>query len=315
MSCKLLSLAGTLGLAALLLTHSARASDIQELTLTAAGHRWTYYLHVPDAVRGKAAPLVLVFHGAGGGGRAYLEKNGWLAQSTRAGFVVAAPDGLPAWPTRSASFLFNPRVWNSGQLQAESPRSKVDDMAFVNALLDDIAMRGTIDPNRVFATGHSNGAGMTFMIGARLSTRFAALATVMGQNTVPDPQPVRALPTLVMLGTDDPLNPTQGGTRKLPWGSSTVPPPAEGIAAWSRVLGCAPAAQTVRDDAEVRAERYGDCRDGAQVLVWNIKGQGHAWPGGQDSGLPASVMGPNPTRINATREIWSFFASSVPATN
>ena len=315
MPCQSPSFASTLGLAALLLAHSAWASDIQELTLTADGHRWTYYLHVPDAVRGKAAPLVLVFHGAGGGGRAYLEKNGWLTESTRGGFVVAAPDGLPARPNLPANFLLNPRVWNSGQLQADSPRSKVDDMAFVNALLDDIAKRDTIDPKRIFATGHSNGAGMTFMVGARLSTRFAALATVMGQNSVTDAQPLRALPTLVMLGTDDPLNPTQGGTRKLPWGNSTVPPPAQGLAAWSHALGCTASAQTVRDDADVRAERYGDCRNGAQVLVWNIKGQGHAWPGGQDSGLPASVMGPNPTRINATREIWSFFASSVPAAN
>ena len=87
-----------------------------------------------------------------------------------------------------------------------------------------------------------------------------------------------------------------------------MPPPAVGIQAWRHALGCAPAAQTVRDDGYVRAERYGDCRDGAQVLVWNIKGQGHAWHGGKDSGLPESVMGPNPTRIDATREIWKFFA-------
>lgn len=300
------------GFVALLWMHCAVAADIQELTLQAADHRWTYYLHVPEQVRSKAAPLVLVFHGAGGNGRAYLEKNGWLAQSMRAGFVVAAPDGLPAGPDMPANFLLNPRLWNSGQLQADSPRSKVDDMAFVAALLDDIANRTPIDRQRVFATGHSNGAGMSFMVGARLSTRFAALATVMGQNSVTDVQPVRALPTLVMLGTDDPLNPTQGGMRKLPWGSSSVPPPAMGIAAWGRALGCAPAAQTVRDDADVRVERYGDCRDGAQVLVWNIKGQGHAWPGGQDSGLPASVLGPNPTRVDATGEIWKFFSTIAP---
>lgn len=305
-------LTALLGLLALLGTHGATAAEIQELTLNVADHRWTYYLHVPDAARGHPAPLVLVFHGAGGSGRTYLEKNGWLAESTRAGFVVAAPDGLPVRPGMPVNFLLNPRVWNSGQLQAGMPRSKIDDAAFVATLLDDIASRAAITPQQVFATGHSNGAGMTFLVGARLSTRFAALATVMGQNSVADAQPARALPTLVMLGTDDPLNPTQGGMRTLPWGRSTVPPPAEGIAAWSRALGCAPATRTVRDDADVRVERYGDCRDGAQVLVWNIKGQGHAWPGGQESGLHASVMGPNPTRINATREIWTFFSTIAP---
>lgn len=303
-----------LALLALTWVHVAVAADLQTLTVNAADHRWTYYLHVPDSARGKPAPLVLVFHGAGGNGRDYLVKNGWLAQSTRAGFAVAAPDGLPVRPSAPANFLLNPRVWNSGQLQADSPRSTIDDAAFVAALLDDIASRTAIDPLRIFATGHSNGAGMTFLVGTKLSTRFAALATVMGQNSVTDARPPRALPTLVMLGTDDPLNPTSGGMRTLPWGRSSVPPPAQGIHAWGHALGCAPIAATLRDDADVRVDRYGDCRDGAQVQVWNIKGQGHAWPGGQDSGLPASVMGPNTTRIDATREIWNFFvASSAPS--
>jgi polyhydroxybutyrate depolymerase len=289
---------------------AASASDagkIQELELSSQGHRWTYHLYTPTAIRGKAVPLVLVFHGAGGNGRTYLEKNGWIGESERGGFAVAAPDGLPAFPSLPSNFRFNPRLWNSGQLKPESPRAKINDITFVEALLDDITQREKIDSQRVFAAGHSNGAGMTFLVGARLSTRFAALATVMGQNSVTDARPQRSLPTFVMLGTDDPLNPLGGGTRQLPWGNSTVPPPADGIAAWSSALGCAPVAQTVRADAGVRAERYGDCRDGAQLLVWYLLGQGHAWPMGKDSGLPESVMGPNPTRINATHEIWEFF--------
>ncbi len=182
-------------------------------------------------------------------------------------------------------------------------------MAFVTAMLDDIAHREHIDTNRVFATGHSNGAGMTFMVGSKLSQRFAALATVMGQNSTTNPKPERALSTLILLGMNDPLNPMEGGTRELPWGKSTVPPPMQGIDAWSKALGCSGTAQLERDDDVVLEKRYGACRDGAYVTVWLIKGQGHAWPGGQDSGLPESVMGPNTTRINATREIWSFFAT------
>jgi len=290
--------------------NSAGAAEVQKLSVQAEGHGWTYHLYVPDRVRASSVPLVVVFHGAGGDGRAYLEKDGWLAQSEHAGFAVAAPDGLPALPAQPASFRLNPRLWNSGQLKPTTLRGRIDDMAFVTAMLDDIVNRVHIDANRVFATGHSNGAGMTFMVGAKLSKRFAALATVMGQNSTTNPQPERALPTLVLLGTNDPLNPMEGGTRELPWGRSTIPPPMQGIDAWSQGLGCAAAAQLERDDDMVQVKRYGACRDGATVAVWLIKGQGHAWPGGQDSGLPESVLGPNSSRIHATREIWSFFSTS-----
>ena len=289
--------------------NGACAAEIQNLSVQAEGHKWTYHLYVPDRVRAAKVPLVVVFHGAGGNGRAYLEKNGWLGQSEQAGFAVAAPDGLPALPYWPANFQINPRLWNSGQLKPGSPRGKIDDMAFVTAMLGDIEQRVQIDSKRVFATGHSNGAGMTFMVGSKLSKRFAALATVMGQNSTTNAQPERALPTLVLLGTSDPLNPMEGGTRKLPWGKSTVPPPMQGIDAWSKAMGCSATAQLERDDDVVLEKRYGTCRDGATVTVLLIKGQGHAWPGGQDSGLPESVLGPNTTRINATREIWSFFAT------
>ncbi len=291
----------------LVLARVAGAAGIEKMSLRAAGHTWDYYMYVPDRIRTTEAPLVVVFHGAGGGGRAYLEKNGWLAQSEAAGFVVAAPDGLAALPSLPANFRLNPRLWNSGQLKATSPRGKIDDIAFVGALLDDVAQHARVDPRRIFATGHSNGAGMTFLVGSRLSTRFAALAPVMGQNSTTGAAPQRALPTLVMLGTNDPLNPLEGGERELPWGRSTVPPPVQGILAWGKALGCSETARLERDDATVRIESYTACRDGASVTLWMLKGQGHAWPGGQDSGLPESVLGPNTTRINATKEIWKFF--------
>lgn len=288
---------------------SARADDIQKLELKNQGHTWTYYLHTPAQLQDHPAPLVVIFHGAGGNGRDYLTKNGWVARSDQAGFVVAAPDGLPALPRMPANFRLNPRLWNSGQLGPQSPRAKIDDVAFTVALLDDIARHAPINPRRVFATGHSNGAGMTYRVGGMLSERFAAVATVMGLNTTPEAHPVHGLPTLTLLGTLDPLNPLQGGTRALPWGRSTVPPPSEGIAAWAHSLGCTQAAVTEQDTPDLRIDKFGNCRDGATFTIWFLKGQGHAWPGGQESGLPESVMGPNTTKVNATDVIWQFFAS------
>jgi len=283
-------------------------ASIQDLEIKAEGHTWTYHLHVPLKARSASAPLVLVFHGAGGNGKDYLTKNGWVALSEKEGFLVAAPDGLPALPRLPASFRMNPRLWNSGQLNANMPRAKINDISFVKALLDDIAYRTSVDKNRIYATGHSNGAGMTFKIGAELSSHFAGIATVMGLNTSEGAEPTIALPTLMLIGTRDPLNPIDGGERQLPWGKSTLPPISHGIQAWSQSLNCTTPAVQERDDDQVTIERFNQCRDGANYTIWYLKGQGHAWPGGQDSGLPDSVMGPNITRVNATDLIWQFFS-------
>jgi len=287
----------------------ALAATVQHLEIVAEGHTWTYHLHVPLQARSGGAPLVVVFHGAGGNGKDYLTKNGWAALSEQKGFVVAAPDGLPALPRLPANFRINPRLWNSGQLNANSPRAKINDMVFVRALLDDVAQRTSVDKNRIYATGHSNGAGMTFKIGAGLSSLFAGIATVMGLNTSEGAHPTKALPTLMLIGTSDPLNPIEGGERQLPWGKSTVPRVSQGILAWSQSLNCTTPAVQELDDDQVTVERFIHCRDGATFTVWYLKGQGHAWPGGQASGLPESVMGPNVTHVNATALIWEFFSS------
>ena len=287
----------------------AWGAAVQNLEVKAEGHTWTYHLHVPLQANSGSAPLVVVFHGAGGNGKDYLTKNGWAALSEQEGFVVAAPDGLPALPRLPANFRINPRLWNSGQLNAKSPRAKIDDMAFVKALLNDVAQRTAVDINRIYATGHSNGAGMTFKIGAELSSHFAGIATVMGLNTSEGARPTKALPTLMLIGTRDPLNPIEGGERQLPWGRSTVPKISQGIEAWSRSLDCVTPAVQERDDDQVTVERFNPCRDGATYTIWYLKGQGHDWPGGQTSGLHESVMGPNVTRVNATALIWQFFSN------
>lgn len=290
---------------------AAWADSVQDLEIKVDGHTWTYHLHVPRQASSSAAPLVFVFHGAGGNGRDYLTKNGWVALSDKEGFVVVAPDGLPALPRLPANFRLNPRLWNSGQLNAQSPRAKINDVAFVKALLDDVALRTSIDKNRVYATGHSNGAGMTFKLGAELSSLFAGIATVMGLNHSEGAHPSKALPTLMLIGTKDPLNPMKGGERQLPWGKSTVPPISQGIQAWSQSLDCTTPAVQERDDEQVSVESFKQCRDGATYTIWYLKGQGHAWPGGQDSGLPESLMGPNTTRVNGTALIWQFFKSTA----
>jgi polyhydroxybutyrate depolymerase len=283
-----------------------------KVEMKSGGYDRTALVVVPKGYKpGAKPPLVLLLHGGGGDGTHILDKDGWAAKADKEGFLAVAPTGLPAMPRLAAAFKTNPHVWNSGLLPARSPRAAIDDVAYVAALLDETQKRVPCDPSRVFVTGHSNGGGMTFRLGAELSERFAAIAPVAGMMDVKDPKPKKPLPTLYIIGTKDPLVPLAGGEVKTPWGTKPRLPVADYLASWSKGLGCETEPKTTSEKDGLKRVQYPSKTDGPTLSVIYIDGQGHTWPGGKAT-LPESVMGPSTDKLNATDAIWEFF-QSVPA--
>ncbi|MCP9915872.1 alpha/beta hydrolase family esterase [Cyanobium sp. ATX 6F1] len=130
----------------------------------------TYYLHRPPGLpKNKSAALVLVFHGGGGTALQIERHSGFSELADREGFLVAYPEGVG-------------RSWNDGRDAAgiAAQRDRVDDLGFMAALVDDVARVHPLDPKRVYAAGISNGGIFSHALGARLSTRIAAIAPVAG---------------------------------------------------------------------------------------------------------------------------------------
>ena len=135
------------------------------------------------------------------------------------------PEALPLDPSRPPAFLNNPLFWSDGSPHAVSAPRAVDDVAFLAAVLDDLARRFPADPRRVCVTGFSNGAGMTFRLAAERAERIAAIAPVSGYCWLDAPRPARPVPTLYLVGMQDPLVPLAGGTVSTLWGWSEERPP------------------------------------------------------------------------------------------
>ena len=312
-------LAGVL-LCAMLVTQRAFAADApeklgpgtHELMIKSVGWEWHCTVRVPAGYTDSVPmPMVLVLHGAGGRGEAYLEKAGWGRKAEAAGFIVVAPDAQPTQPRIPANYMTNPRVWNSGELSPASPRSKIDDIQFFKDLLAEIGQRLNVDTNRTYVAGHSNGGGMTFRLGRELSDRFAAIAPVASLSWTHEPPPTRPLPTLYMVGVEDPLVPLEGGESNLPWLKRSTPPVLDTVTNWAQTLGCAMEPKTVKNKDGVKIVRYGPGKGGATLTVYYIEGQGHGWPGGEDV-LPERMVGPTVYTVNATDAIWEFFSRYPP---
>jgi len=269
--------------------------------------RRTFVVHVPPGFDGKSkVPVVIMLHGAGGSGEGAIRQTGFDTKSDREGFIAVFPDGTPPHPLMPARFLLNPRLWNDGSGRGAIGVEHVDDLGFISAMIDFLETRYAADPARIYCTGFSNGASMTFSVGLNLSSRIAAIALVSGHLWYQEKQLAYPVPLLFIIGTEDPLNPIDGGNVQLPWEKvQHVPPIEDSLKEWERMLGCGPEVQTARGNGVLEIT-YNQCAKGGEVEYYRVRGLGHIWPGGKNQ-LPEKWVGKPSDNLNATDVIWEFF--------
>ena len=195
----------------------------------------------------------------------------------------------------------------SNRINVGAVKRKATDIDFVREMINDLGVRFKVDKRRIYATGFSNGASMTFRVGRELSRSLAAIAPVAGSDWSKQATIERPIPVLYITGTADPLNPFKGGEIRI--GSRKFgkkPPVRELIRKWVRLLGCPSESRVVYDKDGVRGIAYGPGKKGSEVILYTIDGMGHTWPGGKNL-LPESLVGKSSDSINATDVIWKFF--------
>jgi len=277
------------------------------ITLSVAGLERRYLLHMPPNTA-DSAPAIVMLHGAGGSAAWARDETLWDRTADQFGFVVAYPDGLAIDPARPSGFLENPQVWNAGAGPGLIANRGPDDVAFLSAVIDDLIQRRQVNPQRVYLAGFSNGAAMTFRFAAKRSQSIAAIAPVAGYCPHVGPAE-RAVPTLFLVGAEDPLVPLLGGEVRSPWDGRLErrPPLAESLTRWSTALG-------VSTDPIRSAERDGVRTDEFAPIfrAITITGLGHHWPGGRGR-LLRRLAGQPSNRVAANELIWDFFRSQRPA--
>lgn len=269
-----------------------------------------YIVHVPPRAEAQPA-VVLNFHGGGAHARVHQEYVRMDALADREGFLAVYPDGTGPLRRR---FL----TWNGGTCCGVAAGTQVDDVGFVRALLDDLAERTSYDPARVYATGLSNGAMMSYRLAAELSERIAAIAPVAGSMVLAHFAPKRAVPVMHIHSVDDGRALYGGGLgAPYPLANTRVlhPPVEERLGEWARANGCGPEPE-VRERHEWRrsaasplhtATRYAYPHCKAETALWKLTGAGHVWPGGVLDYL-TWLLGPGTRVIDANEEMWRFFS-------
>ncbi len=256
------------------------------------------------------APLILFLHGTGGNAKFTADETDWPHAATSAGYALAIPDALPIHADLPIAFLSNPQRWNDGSTQPGSPlHSEAEDVSFLSTLVQHLVQNGIADPQRVYLTGFSNGAGMVFRMAAERPELIAAIAPVAGYCPSQMPPFTQAVPTLYMVGDADPLIPEAGGLVASPWTSIPWERPAlaKMLADWAERMHCGRLPQIEREQDGIREEVYRPLQDGAPELRRiSIRGLGHHWPGGKGR-LNPRIGGPTHDLLNANSTLLSYF--------
>ena len=279
------------------------------VNITVEGWARSYLVHVPPHTDSAASlPVVIMFHGGGGSAEDARRATGWDRKADREGFLAVFPEGTPPDSSRPGRFVGNPQTWNDGSRRDfAAVRRKAPDIAFVDAIMNDLKARCPVDRRRIYVTGFSNGVSMAFRVARERPDLVAAAAPVAGSDWLTDTELARPVPLLYMTGSVDPLNPLEGGPVSIGSKRYRPKPPVEAmIRRWVKLHGCRTMPRTVCDQKGAKGLAYSRPDVADMVVCYTLDGHGHHWPGGK-SLLPRWIAGPNSARLNATDMIWAFF--------
>ena len=245
-------------------------------SLTSSGRVRTYRIHVPPTITPEqVVPLVIVLHGAGQDANDIRVLSGFDTVADERGVLVVyldkAKDNTPTW-------TYYGFPGSNG----------FDDVQFVVDVIDAMAATFTIDRDRVYAAGFSNGGLFTLQLGCQLRGRLAAVASVAASLSLVTRQLCTSetvIPAVFVHGTAD---------EAFPWaGTPDFMAVEEMWRLWADLSGCS-SGPTVTDvvsqSPTVRRHDYAVCARSDRISLYAIEGGGHAWPSSIDFAASEVMM-------------------------
>lgn len=223
------------------------------------------------------APLVVLLHGYTSSGKQQESYMKFSELVDTYGYLLAIPDGTREDSGRKVRF------WNASEACCNFQGSEVDDSAYVLSIIDLVKADYTIDANRVYLIGHSNGGFMSYRMAYDHPETIAAIASLAGATLsgIDRPAPAGPVNVLQIHGTKDTTIAYDGGQI----GATDYPGAKQSVERWAAYNGCEVEAITSDktidldrriEGAETTITQYSSqCNPGGAVELWTIEGGGH----------------------------------------
>lgn len=269
----------------------------------------TFLYYIPKNLPDNAS-IVIVLHGSKGSGQQMREMTAYqfeiLADQHK--FIVVYPDGYEGH-------------WNGCRKTATDSAHQldIDDTEFITTLIEFFNSNYSINKKHVFLTGFSNGGHMCFRLASEIPEKIAAIAPLVAHVPVQDNssclKPSESIPVLLCSGTEDPINPFEGGEVSiLGLIKKGQVKSAIDTAVFFRNIGDTKKEsfeviefpdKDITDDSTVELRKW-QKPSGVEINLFIVNGGGHTMPGTTPY-YPEFICGKTNQDINIVNETVSFF--------
>ncbi len=238
---------------------------------------------VPDGWDGcQKWPLIVLLHGYSANGLLQDVYLGISQRVTSHGFVLVLPEGTPSKTGK--------RFWNATDACCDFDKQNIDDVRYLRDLLGQATDALSIDKERVYLIGHSNGGFMGYRMACEAADLVAGVASIAGAVTQTEAAcaPTRPVNTLQIHGTADAI---------IPFDGAALYPSAQGShERWvglNACLGDGPQLDPVdydpgaKGDETTRIHRDKG-KEGTRSGLWKMQGSSHI-PGFNDAFRDAMI--------------------------
>ena len=282
---------------------------ITQETISHGGMERTFLAYIPTGELSSPA-LIIVLHGSMGTGKKMREEvcGGQfdrLAEKEKC--IVAYPDGYK-------------KYWNDCRTTPKdyAHTQNIDDVGFITKVIETCCTKWYVNPKRVYAIGLSNGGHMCYRLAVEAPDKVAGIVAIgasmpaAGMSKCKTPH--TGMPVMIVNGTDDPVNPFEGGTVRLfyVFSKGEVMSSLESARAWLKD-------EDRQKQPKIEPMDHHDLTDhthierltwpGTKVRLYMVHGGGHTIPGGKQY-LPLFIVGWVSQDMDTAEEAWRFFTES-----
>ena len=271
-------------------------SQVQTDSFIFEGVLRDYIVFLPQNYNGvDKLPLVFNLHGGSLNAQQQLDYSKMNEVADTAGFIVVYPNAVFT-------------AWSCG---INLTAGHVNDVGFIDALIDTLANNYSIDEERIYCCGFSLGGFMSQRLACELSNRIAAIADVAGsiaQDFTTNSTTAHPIPVLKFHGTADQIIPYDG--------KNDYCSVQQTLTHWANFNHCNLPDTTLLfnidtlDGCTVQKIKYTFYQDSGEVVHYKVLNGGHSWPGGDTAyftHLSVGLIGNTSMDINASELIWDFF--------
>mgnify|MGYP001158280005 FL=1 len=207
-------------------------------------------------------PLMINFHGFGGTASDFVETADMRSLAENENFIIVYPQGtlLGGFPH-----------WNSSAPSSDN-KSSVDDIGFVEKMIENISSTYSINEKRVYAAGYSNGGFLSYYLACN-SKKFAAIGSVAGTMIDDSYQNCNAQVPTAMInihGTNDEVVLYNGDS----YASTSI---ADVVNWWKNFNSCFNEDIITNQNGSIEQQIYYDDSGNAYVQHIKINNGGHYW--------------------------------------